>query len=330
MDHAGLVAAIIIEVPGGAARGQVPEVAAIPDTAAQVARALPVAAAVAVADEQIAAAAVVAAAAVLGVEPRALRRAARGRRARALNKSAVLGRVAGHAPPQILVEGRGAVEHAAQVRDPVDRPGAEVLVESRAPGEHVAHVRDARRVPRADVVVKRLGGRAAGAEALVRGAKQVRHVRHGPGLPRRDVAVRRHGGGAVREPEVDGRPDGGVVHGLAEAAAARVRRGGRDGEAQDLRFHTAPRPPGLLCIFEPEPGARGPSVGGPRPPPRALLAGAGSPPARAPGWPRGNLAQGARRGARGAGAQTALYRPLRYRRARRIKSKWCGVAKGGG
>ena len=277
MVHAGLVAAIIIKVPGGAALGKVPEVAAIPTTAAQVARALPVAAAVAVADEQIAAAAVVAAAAVLGVEPRALRRAARGRRARALNKSAVLGRVAGHAPPQILVEGRGAVEHAAQVRDPVDRPGAEVLVESRAPGEHVAHVRDARRVPRADVVVKRLGGRAAGAEALVRGAKQVRHVRHGPGLPRRDVAVRRHGGGAVREPEVDGRSYRSVVHGLAEAAAARVRRGGRDGEAQDLRFHPAPRPPGLLGIFGPEPGARGPSVGGPRPPPRALSAGAGQP-----------------------------------------------------
>jgi hypothetical protein len=55
---------------------------------------------------------------------RRVRRVARGAAERVVQVQAV-----GHAPAEVLVEGRGAAEHLVHVRDAVDRPTTDVLVE---------------------------------------------------------------------------------------------------------------------------------------------------------------------------------------------------------
>ena len=47
-----------------------------------------------------------------------------------------------HAPAEILVEGRGAVEHHSHMLDAVDRPTTDVLVEDQGATKHTLHICD--------------------------------------------------------------------------------------------------------------------------------------------------------------------------------------------
>ena len=59
----------------------------------------------------------------------------------------------------ILVKGRGEIEHRVHARNVVDGPTTDVPVKARVILEHLVHVSDAGGVPRADVLVKGRRGR---------------------------------------------------------------------------------------------------------------------------------------------------------------------------
>ena len=69
--------------------------------------------------------------------------------------------VVAQAPAEVLVKGRGFLEHRAHIRDAGGVPRADVLVEDRGIAEHPVHRRDAGGVPRANVLVEGRRGRVA-------------------------------------------------------------------------------------------------------------------------------------------------------------------------
>ena len=62
-----------------------------------------------------------------------------------------------HAPAEVLVEGRGFVEHPDHARSARGVPRTDVLVEGRGVAEHTCHVRDAVDGPITNVSVEGLG-----------------------------------------------------------------------------------------------------------------------------------------------------------------------------
>ena len=137
--------------------------------------------------------------------------AARRRLALGVQERVVQVHVVVHAPAEVLVEGRGAVEHLVHIADAVDRPTTNVLVEDRGAGEHPFHIRDAVNRPTTDVLVEGRGaeehpvhGLDAGgfpcADVLVEGRGAEEHAaqrRDARGVPRADVLVKGRRGRVV-------------------------------------------------------------------------------------------------------------------------------------